>query len=82
MRRRAFATALVVGYWLTNVLGLILLHQGVRRALTDKPTKYSRRDLLQDLGVSLLYTLLILGLVAGGILKPIQSYFGVESGAP
>ncbi|HVM47255.1 MAG TPA: hypothetical protein VMU04_04470 [Candidatus Acidoferrum sp.] len=70
-----FASALVLGYWLTNVLGFILMHKGAQTALTDQPRRYSRRDLLRDLGISLLYTALILLLVKLGILQPIKDYF-------
>jgi hypothetical protein len=70
----AFAVSLVVGYWLTNVLGLVLLHKGAQRLLTDKEKKYSRRDLLRDLAISLLYTGLIVLLLKLGILKPFQEY--------
>jgi hypothetical protein len=71
----AFRPCLVLGYWLTNVLGLILLHKGARQALTSKQSKYSRRDLLRDVGVSLLYTGLIIALVKMGVLEPVQAYF-------
>jgi hypothetical protein len=71
----AFATALVLGYWLTNVLGFILMHKGAQKMLSDQPRRYSRRDLLRDVGVSLLYTGLILALVKFGILQPLKNYF-------
>jgi hypothetical protein len=35
---------------------------------------YSRRALLRDVGISLLYTVLIAVLVKFGILKPIENY--------
>ena len=71
----AFAVSLVVGYWLTNVLGFILMHKGGQQMLSKKQGRYSRRDLLRDVGISMLYTMLIVLLVKFGILKPIQSYF-------
>ena len=71
----AFAVSVVVGYWLTNVLGFILMHKGAHQVLSEKRGRYSRRDLLRDVGISLLYTVLIVLLVKFGILKPIQSYF-------
>jgi hypothetical protein len=73
--QRAFGVSLVLGYWLTNVLGFVLMHKGAQQMLTEKEKKYSRRDLLRDLTISLLYTLLIVLLVRLGILKPIQNYF-------
>ena len=74
--RPGFAAAVVVGYWLTNVVGLILLHKGAQQILSERKRKYSRRALLQDVGVSLAYTLLIVALIKFGVLKPIQAYFG------
>jgi hypothetical protein len=70
----AFAGSLVVGYWLTNVLGFILMHKGAEQILLDKPRRYSWRDLLRDAGISLLYTGLIVALVKLDVLQPIQNY--------
>ncbi len=81
--RPAFAVALVVGYWLTNVVGLVLLHKGAQQMLSKQERKYSRRELLKDLAVSLAYTLLIVLLVKFGVLQPLQNYFSPEKpGAP
>ena len=71
----AFSVSLVVGYWLTNILGFVLLHKGAQQAISNDIKKYSRRDFAKDLGISLLYTLLIVLLVKFGVLKPMQSYF-------
>jgi hypothetical protein len=70
----AFAASLVIGYWLTNVLGFVLMQKGAQQVLSEKRGRYSRRDLLRDAGISLLYTALIVLLVKFGVLKPIQSY--------
>ena len=70
----AFNSCLVLGYWLTNVLGLILLHKGTQQAMAGEARKYSRRDLFRDIGISLLYTLVIVVLVKLNVLKPIQNY--------
>ena len=72
--KSAFGAALVIGYWLTNILGFILMHKGAQQIVSEIPPRYSRRDLLRDLGISLLYTALIVALVKLGILQPIQSY--------
>ena len=76
----AFTSSLVLGYWLTNVLGFILLHKGTQQALLKEPGKYSRRDLLRDVGISLVYTVVIVALVKFGVLKPIQNYFAKPAG--
>ena len=71
----AFGPSLVIGYWLTNVLGFVLMHKGAQTALANEDRKYSRNALLKDITISLLYTLLIVGLVKWGVLKPAQAYF-------
>jgi hypothetical protein len=71
----AFSAAVVVGYWLTNVLGFVLMHKGAQKILSNGERKYSRKDLLRDVGISLLYTLVIVALVHFGVLKPVQEYF-------
>jgi len=73
--RPAFDACVVLGYWLTNVLGFVLMHKGAQKMVTDSERKYSRWDLVRDLGVSLLYTALIVELIKFGVLKPIQGYF-------
>jgi len=74
----AFGPSLVIGYWLTNVLGFILMHKGAQTMLSKDEQKYSRRDLLKDMVISLLYTLLIVVLLKTGVLKPIAGYFAKE----
>src|SRR2546425_4250715 len=51
----AFEASLIIGYWLTNVLGLILMHKGAQRVLTEENKPYSRKDLARDIGISILY---------------------------
>jgi hypothetical protein len=71
----AFAPSVVIGYWLTNVLGFILMHKGAQKIVSEKQGRYSWRDLARDVGISLIYTAVIVALVKFGVLKPIQSYF-------
>ena len=67
--------SLVVGYWLTNVLGFVLLHKGAQQVLAERKA-YSRRELLKDVVIALVYTLLIVALVRLSVLKPLEGYFG------
>ena len=71
----AFETCVIIGYWLTNILGLVLMQKGAQKMLSNEQRKYSRRDLLRDFAISLLYTGLILLLLKFGVLKPIENYF-------
>jgi len=71
----AFEASLIVGYWLTNILGFVLMHKGAQVFLAGKQGRYSRRDLIRDLAISLVYTGLIVALVKLGVLKPLGAYF-------
>ena len=71
----AFEPAVVIGYWLTNVLGLVLLHKGVQKAAGTADTPYTRRHLAKDIGVSVAYTVLIVMLLRLKILQPLENYF-------
>ena len=71
----AFAACFVLGYWLTNVLGLILLHKGVQANLSKEHRSYTRKDLIRDLVISIAYTLIIIILVRLRILEPLPVSF-------
>jgi len=73
--RPAFAASLIIGYWLTNVLGFVLLHKGARQIFSEKPPPKRRRELWRDVIVSLVYTGVIIVLIKLGILKPFAGYF-------
>ncbi len=78
----AFKPAVVVGYWLSNVLGFVLMHKGAAKVLSDEDKPYTWRSLLRDVVISLLYTALIIVLIKMGVLQPIQAYFGNHSATP
>jgi hypothetical protein len=71
----AFYPSLFLGYWLTNVLGFVLMHKGAQNILGRHEKKSFRRELLTDIGISLLYTAVIFALVKFGVLKPIANYW-------
>jgi hypothetical protein len=71
----AFEPAVIIGYWLTNVLGFVLMHKGAAKLLAhESPESAPRRRLLQDIGISVLYTLLIVLLVKFKVVQPISDY--------
>src|SRR3954452_12212020 len=72
----AFVPAVVFGYWLTNVLGLILLHKGAQKALSSRgqALPYTKKSLIRDFAISGAYTLLILLLLKLKVLQPVQDY--------
>ena len=70
----AFEMCVVVGYWLTNVLGFLLMHKGAQKMMAGRAKPYSKRDLARDFGVSLLYTALIVILLKLKVLAPLTDY--------
>lgn len=70
--REWFISAAIVGYWLSNVLGFVLMQLGAADLVSDSSTDTSEKSLTSGkkysslwitLGSSTLYTLIILGLV-------------------
>ena len=71
----AFAASFIVVYWLTNIIGLVLLQKGGETMLAKEYKPYTRRAFLRDVAISLLYTAVIVALLELEILKPIRDYF-------
>ncbi len=72
--RPAFGVSWVLGYWLTNVLGFVLMHKGAEQLLSAESKKNLRRELIKDVLISLIYTLVVVVLAKSGFIKPIQDY--------
>ena len=68
----AFEASWVLGYWITNVVGMVLMHKGAQKMLRKEDRKYSWRNSVRDIGISLLYTGVIVLLLKFGIVKPIH----------
>ena len=71
----SFDVAVIIGYWLTNVFGFVLMHKGAQKMMSPKDKKYSWRAILKDVGISLIYTAVIVILIKLGVLKPVTAYF-------
>ena len=74
----AFHAAVIVGYWLTNVLGFVLMHKGAQEIVGAAPTPYTRRQLARDFSISFAYTLVIVALFEWGLVKPPREIFGAK----
>jgi len=75
-RTSSFLPAMVIGYWITNILGFVLMHRGIKEIVSKKTdTGYSRGDMIKDLTVSIVYTVIVVVLVAAGFLKLPAEYF-------
>ena len=68
----AFVASLILGYWLTNILGFVLMQKGGAKIISEKDAPYSRKLLFRDLAISVLYTLLVVALAKAGVIGPLQ----------
>ena len=75
-REQVFQISVVVGYWLTNVLGFVLMHKGARWLRSPEEKAETKRELVKNLWISLAYTALIVALIKLGVLKPIEGFEG------
>lgn len=66
----AFEVSWIVGYWLTNVLGFVLMHKGAEKIVRKEDKKYSWRHALRDISISLLYTGLMVLLLKSASSNP------------
>lgn len=74
----AFEPSVIIGYWLTNVAGFVLMQKGGQKLLNDEEKKYSWKAFARDIVISLLYTGLIVLLVKLKIFQPAQDYFSMK----
>ncbi len=71
LNHRLFGPALVAGYWLTNILGLVMMQQGTVRLATAGQGAMSRKKLWVSIAVASGYTLVAVVLLRLGVLKPL-----------
>lgn len=73
--RRWFGPAMVAGYWLTNIVGLLLLAKGTAQALDSEQRRSRWRQLWLSLAAATGYTVVVLVLVWLGVLRPLGVLF-------
>lgn len=60
-----FLPATIVGYWLSNVLGIVMMQFGAEDLFFADRDRHLKRDLLVGIGSSTLYTIVVLVLLSG-----------------
>jgi len=73
--RQLFLPIMILGYWLTNITGLIMMHRGVKNIVSKNEVKYTKKQLAKDLIISIVYTAGVIVLVKIGLLKFPIEYF-------
>ena len=61
--KNLFLPMMILGYWITNVVGLMLMHYGARKVISKGEVKYTRKKLFREIIISLVYTLIIVVLI-------------------
>jgi len=64
-----FVPGTVIGYWLSNVVGIVMMQFGAGEILSREENRNLKRDLLLGLGGATLYTLVVAALVYLKVLK-------------
>ena len=70
-----FLPAIIAGYWITNILGFILIHHGVTGLVSRKNKKYTNKEIVKDIIISIIYTMVVACLVLKGWLRFPAEYF-------
>ena len=67
--RDLFFPMMILGYWMTNVAGFVLMHHGMKDLLSEERGSYTRKELVKDFAFSIVYTMVVVVLIANGWLK-------------
>lgn len=74
IHKKLFIPALIIGYWITNIIGFILMHQGIRHLMTETKQKSFKVELIKTGIISLVYTGIIILCIRMGWLKFLPEY--------
>jgi hypothetical protein len=67
---------MILGYWLTNIAGLMMMARGTAGVVAGNSPRLSKRQLVLSLVAATGYTLLIVLLYVFGVLKPLHVLLG------
>lgn len=73
--KKLFLPAMILGYWITNIVGFILIHKGVVGLASEETKKYTRKELMKNIIISIIYTIIVVIFVLIGWLKFPLEYF-------
>ena len=72
-----FLPGTIAGYWISNVLGIVMMQFGTMEILLDSDQRRIKRDLLVGLGGATLYTVVVALLVYFHVLSVPEFLFNV-----
>lgn len=68
--QKLFLPALLISYWMTNLVGLVMMGKGIDRLIKNEGA--GKHPVFISLATTLVYTLVVVGLFYYGVLKPID----------
>lgn len=71
INEKLFVPSFIIGYWLTNLFGFLLLHWGSQNIINKNETAINFKNCLF---ISIIYSTIIIILVLGGWLSPPSVY--------
>jgi len=75
INERFFLLFLIIGYWITNVIGFMLMHYGVKDIVLKEKEKYTRKDFIKDVILSVIYTVVVVVIFEIGWAQFPMDYF-------
>jgi hypothetical protein len=72
--KKSFMLSFTLMYWLTNILGIVMMHAGVSNTLTRKEKDTGKKILIKWLVTCTVYTGIMIALYRLGIFRPITDY--------
>jgi hypothetical protein len=72
--KKSFMASFTLMYWLTNILGIIMMHAGVSNTLDRKAKDAGRKLLIKWLVTCTVYTGIMIALYRIGIFRPLADY--------
>jgi len=73
--RKLFSPMIILGYWITNIAGFILMHHGVTDLISKETKTYTKKELTKDIIISIIYTLIVVIFILKGWIKFPSDYF-------
>lgn len=70
-----FLPTLIVAYWITNVLGFVLMHYGAVSAVKGEAHHLNRKEIISTLLISSIYTVVVMLFAYWGWVKFPTEYF-------